>query len=447
LRTLYEAHFPPFERVIAEAKPASVMPSYNEVDGVPSHANKWLLKDVLRKQFGFKGMIVSDYNGIRQLLTKDSVASDDADAATIAFNAGVQSEFPTPKYYKLLPALLKQNKISRKEFDSAVLQVLKYKFDFGLFENPYINLQKALEQSKLPSSKQLALEAARQSIVLLKNDGVLPLTKTKYKKIAVVGPGANVALFGGYAGEPYEKITLMQGIKNKLGDSAEVLYAEGCRLTDNPQTTAQGNWKVNEIKITPRSTNIKLIQEAKSIAKDADIIILALGENEQLCREAWSKGHIGDNMSLDLFGDQQELADSLATLGKPIILYLQNGRPLSINKLNKTANAIIEGWYMGQEAGTAAADILFGDMNPSGKLTITFPKSVGQLPMFYNHKPAAQFHNYISQDVQPLYPFGYGLSYTKFNYSSIEFVKEGHEHKRYHLGFCKSYQCRQDERG
>jgi beta-glucosidase len=419
LRTLYEAHFPPFERVIAEAKPASVMPSYNEVDGVPSHANKWLLKDVLRKQFGFKGMIVSDYNGIRQLLTKDSVASDDADAATIAFNAGVQSEFPTPKYYKLLPALLKQNKISRKEFDSAVLQVLKYKFDFGLFENPYINLQKALEQSKLPSSKQLALEAARQSIVLLKNDGVLPLTKTKYKKIAVVGPGANVALFGGYAGEPYEKITLMQGIKNKLGDSAEVLYAEGCRLTDNPQTTAQGNWKVNEIKITPRSTNIKLIQEAKSIAKDADIIILALGENEQLCREAWSKGHIGDNMSLDLFGDQQELADSLATLGKPIILYLQNGRPLSINKLNKTANAIIEGWYMGQEAGTAAADILFGDMNPSGKLTITFPKSVGQLPMFYNHKPAAQFHNYISQDIQPLYPFGYGLSYTKFNYSPI----------------------------
>lgn len=419
LRDLYTYHMYPFQQIIKYSKPLAVMPSYNEVDGVPSHANKWLLKDALRKQFGFDGMIVSDYSGINQLHNKHFVAATEKDAAALAFNAGVQAEFPKPAFYKKLPQLLEENKIDRTEFDAAVYQVLKLKFDLGLFDNSNIDYTNAVAVSKLESSKQLALQAAQQSIVLLKNDGVLPLKKWNKKTIAVIGPGANTTLYGGYAGEPYSKTTLLQAIGNKVGKE-NVLFAQGCKLTDNASDTAQFNWKMNEIKITPHKTNEKLIAEAIAIAKKSDLIILAIGENEQLCREAWSEKHLGDNLSLDLFGDQQELADSLLTLNKPLIVYLQNGRPLSINKLQAKANAIVEAWYMGQEGCIAGADVLFGDVNPSGKLTVTFPKNVGQLPMYYNHKPSAQFHNYISEDNKPLYPFGFGLSYTTYSYSNIK---------------------------
>jgi beta-glucosidase len=196
-----------------------------------------------------------------------------------------------------------------------------------------------------------------------------------------------------------------------------VLFAQGCKLTTNT-STSYFNWKYDEIEFASRDENLKLISEAVSIARNAEIIILAIGENEHLCREAWAKNHIGDNMTLNLFGEQNELADQIIKLGKPVIVYLMNGRPLSINMLAEKADAIIEGWYMGQETGKAAADIIFGDVNPSGKLDITFPKSVGQLPMYYNHKPSAQFADYISQDINPLYHFGFGLSYTDFRYGS-----------------------------
>ena len=176
--------------------------------------------------------------------------------------------------------------------------------------------------------------------------------------------------------------------------------------------------------IASRDENLKLIKEAVDVAKKAEVIILAIGENEHLCREAWAKNHLGDNMTLDLFGEQAELAEAMLALGKPVVVYLMNGRPLSVNKLVEKAPAIIEGWYMGQETGTAAADVIFGDVNPSGKLTITFPKSAGQLPMYYNHKPSAQFHNYLSQDINPLFPFGYGLSYTTFKYGKPKLEKK-----------------------
>lgn len=422
IRSLREFHFPPFQAAIREACPASVMPSYNEIDGVPSHANSWLLNDVLRREFGFRGMIVSDYSGISQLFDKHFVAADAAQTAALSFNSGVQSEFPSPQYFKVLPQLIREGRVSQALFDSAVYQVLKYKFDLGLFDNPYTDLKKATAVSLLPSSSALALKAAQQSIVLLKNDGLLPLSKTTPRKIAVIGPGADVPLYGGYAGEPYRHTTLLQGIRAKVAGGVEVLFAQGCRLTNNA-SIPQNNWKEGRIDITPRAENLKLIDQAVAVAKTADVIILAIGENEQICREAWHYTHIGDNMTLDLFGQQQELADALLALGKPLVVYLQNGRPLSINALNQKANAIVEGWYMGQESGAAAADILFGDVNPSGKLTITFPKSAGQLPLFYNHKPGAQYHNYISQDIKPLYPFGFGLSYTTFAYSAVRLSK------------------------
>jgi beta-glucosidase len=400
-----------------------VMPSYNEVDGLPSHANKWLIQDLLRKEWKFKGLVVSDYYGVDQLLLKHNVVKDETEAAMTGFNTGVQYEFPQGNYYKHLPQLLKEGKVKLSEINHAVALTLKLKFELGLFENPYVDVNQAIKVSKNPRHREIALQAARESIVLLKNDNLLPLAKDKYKKIAVIGPCAKDVYFGGYAGEPYNKISLLDGIKNKVGTKVDVLFAQGCRLTVNT-TNSYFNWKYDDIVYASRDENLKLIKEAVDVAKKAELIVLAIGENEHLCREAWAKNHLGDNMTLDLFGEQSELAEAMLALGKPVVVYLMNGRPLSVNKLAEKAPAIIEGWYMGQETGTAAADVIFGDVNPSGKLTITFPKSAGQLPMYYNHKPSAQFHNYLSQDINPLFHFGYGLSYTTFKYSKPKLEKK-----------------------
>jgi len=415
MRVLRDYHMPPFKMCIDHAKPVSVMPSYNEVDGVPSHASRWLLKDLLRGEWGYKGMIVSDYYGVDHLFNKHFVCHDATEAAMTAFNCGVQYEFPQANMYRVLPELLKKKKVKKEDIDKAVEQALAFKFSLGLFENPYVDEKQAVAVSKSLAHRKTALKAAHESIVLLKNDGLLPLKKAKYKKIAVIGPCANDLWFGGYSGEPYEKVSLLDGIRNKAGNGTEVLFAQGCRLTINT-TLSYFNWKYDEIKVASREENLKLIKEAVKVGSGADLVILALGENEHLCREAWAQNHIGDNNTLDLFGEQGELADAVTALGKPVVLYLMNGRPLSFNKLAEKVPAIVEGWYMGQETGTAAADILFGEVNPSGKLTITFPKSAGQLPMYYNHKPSAQWQDYISQDVKPLFHFGYGLSYTKFSY-------------------------------
>ena len=416
IRVLRDYHMPPFKMCIDNAKPLSVMPSYNEVDGIPSHANKWLLKDVLRKEWGYKGMIVSDYYGVDQLFTKHFVCDDATDAAEKAFNAGVQYEFPQGNLYKQLPKLVKKGKVKIRDIDRAVEQVLTFKFELGLFENPYVDEKEAIAVAKSADHAKSALLAAQESIVLLKNDRLLPLKKGKYRKIAVIGPCANDLWFGGYSGEPFHKVSLLDGIKAKAGEGTEVLFAQGCKLTTNT-TLSYFNWKFDEIKFASREDNLRLIKEAVKTASEAELVILAIGENEHLCREAWAKNHIGDNMTLDLFGEQGELADAITALKKPVVLYLMNGRPLSINKLAEKVPAIIEGWFMGQETGTAAADIIFGDVNPSGKLTITFPKSAGHLPMYYNHKPSAQYMDYISQDINPLFCFGYGLSYTSFVYS------------------------------
>lgn len=421
-RVLRDYHMPPFKMCIDYAKPVSVMPSYNEIDGVPSHANRWLLQDLLRNEWGYKGMVVSDYYGVDHLFNKHFVCHDATEAAMTAFNCGIQYEFPQANMYRVLPELLKKKKIKREDIDKAVEQVLTFKFSLGLFENPYVDEKQAISVSKSLAHRKTALKAAHESIVLLKNDGLLPLKKGKYKRIAVIGPCAKDLWFGGYSGEPYEKVSLLDGIRTRAGNGTEVLFAQGCRLTINT-TISYFNWKYDEIKFASRDENMKLISEAVKVASGADLVILAIGENEHLCREAWAQNHIGDNMTLDLFGEQGELADAITALGKPVVLYLMNGRPLSINTLAEKVPAILEGWYMGQETGTAAADIIFGEVNPSGKLTITFPKSAGQLPMYYNHKPSAQWQDYLSQDVKPLFHFGYGLSYTKFRYGKPELIK------------------------
>ncbi len=422
-RTLREFHLPPFKMVIDSAKPISIMPSYNEIDGKPSHNNNWLLKTVLRDEWRYNGMIVSDYNGIDQLFNKHHVAKNLKEAALKAFNTGVQYEFPSRNCFEYLTELVKEGSIKIADIDSAVFKVLRLKFQLGLFDNPYSNVENATAISKSVQSRNIALKAAHESIVLLKNDNhLLPLDKNRYKKIAVIGPCADNTFLGGYSGEPYQKISILEGIKNKAGKNTEILYAKGCNIVDSLGTSYE-NWKANKIHFASRKQNLKLINEAVSVAKQAEIVIVAIGETEQLCREAWSKEHVGDDNTLDLLGEQEALVKAIVATGKPVVVYLMNGRPLSINYIAKTVPAIFEGWYMGQETGTAVADLLFGNVNPSGKLTITIPKSVGQLPMYYNHKPSAQYHNYVSSDVLPLYPFGFGLSYTSFKYSNLLFSK------------------------
>jgi beta-glucosidase len=424
LRQLYEAHLVPFQMVIAEAHPFAVMPSYNEVDGVPSHANTWLLQDVLRKQFGFDGLIASDYNGIKDLDAFHHVARDKAEAALTAFRAGVEVDLPVDgAVYPALKGLVELGKIPVAEVEARVRKILRFKFAMGLFENPYTDEQQAVAITKLDSSRALALEAARKSIVLLKNsNNILPLARGRYKKIAVIGPDAKEAHLGSYPGIPWQSVSLLDGVKEKVGSAADVLYAEGCKITKNDVPSFLAAWKeINQQIFPTEAENKAAIAEAVQMARQADLILLAIGENELICRESWAPDHVGDRTALELFGAQGDLARAMMALGKPVVVYLVNGRPLAIPEIDDRADAIVEGWYMGQETGHAAADILFGDVNPSGKLTISFPRATGDLPDYYNHKPSAHTYPTVDENtVKPLYPFGFGLSYTTFELSDLK---------------------------
>jgi beta-glucosidase len=272
----------------------------------------------------------------------------------------------------------------------------------------------------LDSSKNLAREAAQKSIVLLTNPHhILPLTKNKYKTIALIGPNANQARLGSYSGEPLYQVSILAGIHNKLGSDVQVLYAQGCQINTNLPASSLQAWQRGADPIFPSDQqNRAAIADAITVAKQADLILLVLGENEMMSREAWAINHPGDRSTLDLPGAQDDLADAMFALGKPVVVYLMNGRPLAVPHIAEKADALLEGWYMGQETGNAAADILFGDVNPSGKLTITIPRATGQVPDYYDAKPSARLYNYVDLSRQPLFPFGYGQSYTTFTYSA-----------------------------
>lgn len=424
-RLLRDVFFYPFKEVIQKAKPISVMASYNEIDGIPSHSNKWLLQDVLRNEWGFKGCIVSDYYAITELNQREetvshSVAKDKNDAALLAAKAGVNIEFPDPDCYPNLVELVEQNLLEESEIDELIRPILKYKFVLGLFENPYVdsNIIEKVNEEKLQRDKELALQSARESIILLKNENnLLPLKLNKKSTIAVIGPNADRILLGGYSGAPKYFVTVLQGIKEKAKNDYNVLYSEGCRITIN------GSWNEDLVTLPTHEEDYKLIEEAVEVAKKSDIIILALGGNEQTSREAWNKNHLGDRANLDLIGRQDELVKAMLNTKKPVVVLLFNGRPNSINYIKENVPAILECWYLGQETGRAAADVLFGDFNPSGKLPISFPRSAGHIPCFYNYKPSAR-RGYIFDDVTPLFPFGYGLSYTTFELSNLRLEKD-----------------------
>ena len=418
-RVIREYFLKPFESAVKEGHVQSVMASYNEIDGIPSHSNKHLLDDILRHEWGFDGILVSDYFGVTDLRNLHHVVATDEDAAKLALESGVDVELPFAATYGSLVEQVKQGKVAESTIDRSVSRVLRVKFLLGLFDDPYVDPARAAQVANSPEHQKLALEAARQAIILLKNqNSLLPLVRDKFKKIAVIGPNAADVHLGGYSDKPGRGVSILQGIKDKVGSSSEVLYSEGCKITETA-----ADWNADKVVLGDPSLNAKRITEAVAVAKKADVVILVLGENEQTSREAWAVQHPGDRDSLDLLGNQDDLAKQILSTGKPVVVFLLHGRPNSINFIAENVPAILDGWYLGQEGGSAAADVLFGDYNPAGRLPISVPRSVGQLPDYYYQKPSAK-REYLGTSTAPLFPFGFGLSYTTFKYTNVHVTPE-----------------------
>ena len=407
-RILREVFFPPFIKAVTLGNAQAVMPSYNEIDGIPSHANRWLLGDILRGELGFKGAVVSDYWGILDLARLHHVEPDAMMAGVRALGAGVDVDFPDGDSFDKLPTALERGLVTQAQIDTAVRRVLRMKFLARLFENPFADAKYAQSITNNAEARALATEAARKVVVLLKNDGALPLNRATLKTLAVIGPNAASEQIGGYSDVPHHVVTMLEGIQKKVGDQVKIVHAEGVRITD------QGDWWMDEVKLAKPDENRARIAEAVKVAQTADAIVLFVGGNAAISREAWDAKHMGDSTSIELVGEQNELAQAMFALGKPVVVVLINGRPYAVAEIAARANALVEGWYLGQEGGTAMADVLFGDANPGGKLPVTIARSVGQLPLFYNQKPSAH-RGYAFDTAAPLFPFGFGLSYTTFD--------------------------------
>lgn len=420
-RVIRENFLVPFKAVVQEGHVGSVMASYNEIDGIPSHINRWLLDRVLRQEWGFPGYITSDGNGIQMLWQTHHVAVNNVDAARLALDAGVDYDLSDGSAYRTLLWQVKEGYVPEAELDRAVSKVLAAKFRLGLFDDPYVDTAKVPEIVNSPAHRVLAEKAAEEVMVLLKNDNhLLPLDLNKIHTMAVIGPNAADTHVGGYSRAPGHEVSVLQGIRDYVGDRAKVLYAQGCAITTAPE--GWRGWYAENVKLAPADQSTK-IAEAVAAAKQSDVAIVVVGENESTNREAWAEWHLGDRDSLDLLGSQNELVKQVLATGKPVVVLLINGRPLSINDIAEHVPAILEGWYPGEEGGTATARVLFGDVNPGGKLPITFPHSVGDLPDFYNHKPSDN-RSYAFSTRQPLYAFGYGLSYTTFRFDHVRVEPE-----------------------
>ncbi|PMZ71311.1 beta-glucosidase BglX [Pseudomonas sp. FW305-70] len=428
---MYQDYLPPYRAAI-DAGAGGVMVALNSVNGVPATANTWLMNDLLRKEWGFKGLAVSDHGAIFELI-KHGVAADGREAAKLAIKAGIHMSMNDTLYGKELPGLLKSGEIQQSDIDNAVRAVLEAKYDMGLFKDPYLRIGKAEDDpvdtyadSRLHRAE--ARDVARRSQVLLKNrNETLPLKKTA--TIALVGPLAKapIDMMGSWAaaGRPAQSVTLFDGMTNALGDKSTLIYARGANITSDPKILGYLNFlnfDAPEVVDDPRPANV-LIDEAVKAAKDADVVVAAVGESRGMSHESSSR------TDLNIPENQRELIRALKATGKPLVLVLMNGRPLTILEEKEQADAILETWFTGTEGGNAIADVLFGDYNPSGKLPISIPRSVGQIPTYYNHltigrpftpgKPGNYTSQYFDDTTGPLYPFGYGLSYTEFSLSDM----------------------------
>ncbi|HYM94085.1 MAG TPA: glycoside hydrolase family 3 N-terminal domain-containing protein [Chitinophagaceae bacterium] len=418
-RTAREIFFKPFQAAIKEAHVMNVMATYNELWGIPAHINKYLLTDILRKEWGFNGVVVSDYFAINDVSTLHHITPSTDTAGMLAFKAGVDIETPDPGGFKNLKQLVLAGRISMKELDASVMKILINKFRLGLFDDPYVDPDKAEEIVGSSPKRAIAYKAATEAMVLLKNDNnFLPLEKNKIKTIAFIGPNADKCLLGGYSSIPKVCISPLQALKEKYGSTMKILYAEGVKITD------KNNWFADTINLANKEENNKKIAEAVEIAKQADVIVLFVGGNESTSREGWATNHLGDLPTLDLLNGQNELIKEITALGKPTCAFVNSGPPLSIGNLVKAVPAVMQCWYLGQERGYAMVDALFGDVNPGGKLPISFPRSAGNIPVYYDYKPSARRGYNLGFDVTPLFAFGYGLSYTTFAYSNLRLSSE-----------------------
>ncbi len=402
-RVFREVYLPPYVAAI-RAGSATVMSSFNDYDGVPATASGYLLNDLLRKELKFEGFVVSDYTSVMELIPH-GVAADTIAAAAMALEAGLDMDMQAGFYKDVLPALVKSGKINEKLIDQSVRRILRKKFELGLFDDPYRYSDTIREKSTVmkPEFLEAARDLARKSMVLLKNDkALLPLRKD-IGHLAVIGPLANARreMMGSWsaAGDWAKSVTLLEGITASVSDKTKVMYAKGSNINDD-------------------STNY--FAEAIRVARQADVVVLAVGEAAGMTGEAASR------TSLELPGVQQQLVEEIYKTGKPIVIVLMNGRPLAVTWIDEHVPAILETWFLGTQAGHAMADVLFGDYNPSGKLPVTFPRSVGQVPIYYNMKNTGrplELNNkytskYIDEENTPLYPFGFGMSYTTFVYGA-----------------------------
>lgn len=420
-RTIRSVFLYPFEQVVEKAHIEAVMPSYNEINGgIPSHANPWLLKQVLRQEWGFTGLTVSDYTAVEMLAKTHHVAANFGDAGILAFKSGLDVELPAASGFPALVDAVKTGKVSEHDLDQAVGRMLSAKFRAGLFEHPYVDVDRAATEVGFKDRIALARKVADEAIVLLQNkDNALPLDAAKFKTIAVIGPNGNKRRMGGYSGIPSYYVTIEEGIRQRAGAGVNVVFAEGCRISE-PDTAPNIN-SMAPYYPPSEENDQKLMKEALETAKTANLIVFALGGNEVISRESigdigQAKPAYGDSDTLQLPGHQNELVQEIVKLGKPMVAVLLNGKAYSIGELASTVPAVVEGWYLGQETGNAIAGVLFGDVNPSGHLPVSIARNVGQLPVYYYKTPAAR-RGYVFDDNTALFPFGFGLSYTTFTFS------------------------------
>jgi beta-glucosidase len=428
---MYNEYFPPYKAAV-DAGVGTAMASFNEVDGVPATGNRWLMTDVLRKQWGFDGFVVTDYTGINEMV--DHGVGNQQQASAMALNAGIEMDMVSEGFLLTLEKSLKEGKVSIKTIDEAVRKILNAKYDLGLFHDPYkyCDISRAKTDIFTKEHKAVARKIATESFVLLKNENqLLPLQKKG--TIAVIGPLAdakeNMAGTWSVATKQENSIALLKGLQNAAQDKFKVLYAKGSNLTEDEQLEEYATMFGKSLNRDKRS-KAELIAEAVKVANQSDVIIAALGESAEMSGESSSR------TDLELPKIQQELLDALLQTGKPVVLVLFNGRPLVLNNEKEKAPALLNVWFGGSETGNAIADVLFGDTNPSGKLTMTFPRNVGQIPIYYNHKNTGRplgnkegrFEkfktNYLDVPNEPLFPFGFGLSYTTFSYSNLKISKD-----------------------
>lgn len=410
---LMSDYLPSFKKAIREGGAKTVMTSYNTIDGVPCSANVWLLQDVLRNSWGFDGVVFADLNAINALYASHHVAADPAEAAALALRAGVDIDLGGYNYGGFLKEALHRGLVVEADIDRAVRHVLQLKYDLGLFENPYVDESLAETEVGTPESAQLAKQVALESAVLLKNDGILPFGDA-IKTVAVIGPNADNMYnqLGDYTApqDPDRIVTMLEGIQAK--GRAEVLYVQGCAVRDEA-----AEWIDDAIKVAKQADVVVLVvggssaRDFKTSYEETGAAIVDKHISDMDCGEGY------DRSTLRLLGRQEELMQRIYAIGKPVVTVYIQGRPMDMNLAAERSNALLTLWYPGMEGGSALSDILWGDYNPSGRLPISIPRSVGQIPIYYS-QPATG--DYVEESAQPLYPFGYGLSYTEFEYSDLE---------------------------